>query len=175
MNKDELIKLIDERLDKKAASFTNANVSQHYHTGGDSPRIPVNNTVIEPNFGIQFNNGTTTKYQMYIIDPENGSGLVIEPNTARFGGSTGIFYIGGGYKFNENFGAIRLQAGSGSDAVTASVESNIFRLSTSGDFALKLPDTTKPASPLPGMIAFEGTEFYGCRTAGVWEKFTLVP
>ena len=168
---EDLNNVIDSRIEKVLASFTNFTVPQHRHNGVDSLQIPIENILIIPNSGILFNNGTTVKYNMYIIDKINGNGLVIEPNVGNFGGTGGTFYIGGGFVNNGSFAAINTQVSNGTDTTTSVFLPNVFRFSTLGDFAFQLPDTTRTTTPLPGMIAFEAGQFYYCTTAGVWTPF----
>lgn len=170
MTQQEIENIIDRRIREVLTSYNNFTVPQHRHNGVDSLQIPIGNILINPDSGIAFNNGTTTAYNMYIIDQLNGSGLVIEPNTGNFGGQGGTFYIGGGFVSNGSFASIFSQVSNGTDIASSTFLPTVFRWSSLNDFAIQLPDTTRPTA-VPGMIAFEAGQFYYCTSAGVWTPF----
>lgn len=55
---------------------------------------------------------------------------------------------------------------------TSALSFNMQEWTATVDFALKLPDAGLP-SPIPGMIAFDGSDFRGVDSSGTWKTFTL--
>lgn len=64
-------------------------------------------------------------------------------------------------------------AGSGGNSVESLdlITGKVF--TATGDFALQLPDTTRP-SPGAGMIAFEAGVFYACADGVTWQVINLI-
>jgi hypothetical protein len=199
MNKEEITKLITDTVAKLTSNAT----SPHRHTGTDSLRIKISDTIIPAGVGIPFINGNQ-QYNTYISDSFGGvQAFVIEPGTSFISGTpeenTSSFYLGaGGALAGRVFGNINMYA-NGLESPTriyqeaSSTDTNLissietrpeqiamttdvinFLASNSGTFAIQFPDVGLP-TPVAGRMAFQGGTFYACEVTGTWRTVVTAP
>lgn len=174
---NEIKRMFPQLLKENLMSFSNQVVPQHRHNSVDSPKI--NSFDINTSNPQGFIFQTPTQGQILLGLSQNSTtpafGVIYteDPPTIDFGVATfkSITLSSGGTAPGDG---IYLSTSLSGVVQSASVLTNTLQFYVAaGDFALQLPNTTRPA-PVEGMIAFEAGIFYACEVSGVWKQIVTV-
>lgn len=170
---NEIKAMFPKLLKENLMAFSNMVVPQHRHNKVDSPAVNSFdiNTSNSEGFIFPFASGVDGSVKIFADYPNNllyiGYAKTPPDVSLQMSSFKNIFIEGSGQDVGDN---ITLAFDNGTDASGSSLDANLQQWVASGDFAIQLPDTTRPTA-VPGMIAYEAGQFYYCVTAGVWTPF----